>query len=71
MRVRFEIDVERAAAGLVPGVLEGAHFGVLHAIVGVNTRAHNTANRVDDDRSDEGIGRGQAETLPSEVKRAV
>ncbi len=41
VRVWFEIDVKRAAAGLAAGLFEGAHFGVLHAIVGVNTRARD------------------------------
>ena len=48
VRVWFEIDVERAAAGLVARLFEGAHFGVLYAIVGVNPRAHDAALRVDD-----------------------
>ena len=56
VRVWFEIDVERAAAGFVAGLLEGAHFSVLHAIVGVNTRAYDVALRVDDHGADIGIG---------------
>ncbi len=48
VRVWFEIDVERASASLAPSLFEGAHFGVLHAIVGVNARAYDAALRVDD-----------------------
>ena len=56
---------------LSPGLLECAHFGVLHAVVGVNACAHDAAVRVDDHSTDAGIGRGQSDTLAREIKRAV
>ena len=57
VRVRFEIDVERAATSFVGGLLEGDHFGVLHACESVYTRACDVALRVDDDCADVGIWR--------------
>ena len=71
VRVGLEIDVERASASLVAGPFEGDHFSVLHAIVGVNTRAHDAALRVDDHCANIRIGRRQSDALPREVERAV
>ena len=48
VRVWFEIDVERAAAGFAAGLFESAHFSMLDAIVGVNTRTYDDALWVDD-----------------------
>ena len=56
MRMRLEIDIERALAGFVTGLLEGENFSVLQTIVRVNAGACDVSMRVDDDRTDMGIG---------------
>ena len=70
MRVWLEIDVQRAAAGLLSGLFEGEHFRVLHAIVGVNTGAHDAASCVHNHCADVGIGRGQSQALARQLERA-
>src|SRR5579863_3380533 len=67
MRMGFEIDVQRAAAGLAAGLLESLHFGVLHTIVSINTCACDVALCVDDNSTDVRIWRGQSSTLALEI----
>ena len=57
MRMRFEIDIERSAASFAAGLLKRENFGVLSAIVGVNPGSLRFSVRINNDRSDIGIGR--------------
>ena len=57
MRMRFEIDIECSAASFAAGLLKRQNFGVLSVIVGVNPRARDLSVRINNDRSDVGIGR--------------
>ncbi len=63
VRVWFEINVQRSPASLAPSALERAHLSVLYAVVGVDSRPHDAASPVDDDRTNVGIGRRQSDAL--------
>src|ERR1700680_4426891 len=71
MRVGFKVYVQCGVAGPVAGLLESKYLGVFHSLVSVDTCAHDAAVRVDDDRADAGIGRGQSDTLARQLKRTV
>ena len=71
MRVRFEIDVECAATGSAAGMFKGEYFGVFYSIVSVCSRTHDDPLRIDDDRADVGIGRGESDTLARKSERAA
>jgi hypothetical protein len=69
--VRFEVDVERASAGLFTGGFQGQDFGVLLTCVGVGSFANYVSARVRDHCADVGIGGGEAYTLPRQIQRAM
>ena len=71
MRMRFEIDVERAAAGSFTRGLEGLDFGVILASVAVGSSADDLAAAIGDDRADVGIGSGESVSGACEFEGAV
>lgn len=68
MGVRFEVDVERSAAGFRTGCFKGENFRVLHARVGVGSGANDGAVCIGDDGSDVGIGRREADAGAGEFE---
>ena len=71
MRVRFEIDVERSAAGFFAGRFQREDLGVLDAIVGVGSGADDVALSIGDHCADAGIGRRQADALARQFECVV
>ena len=56
MRTRLEVDVKSRTASLGAGLLERENFGVLPAVIGVESGADDLAATIDDDRAYTGIG---------------
>ena len=71
MRVRFEIDVERAAARLVAGLFESAALQRASRRRRYKRLCPRCCLRIDNDRTDVGIGRGQSDALARQVERAA
>ena len=65
MGVRFQVDVERPAAGFLSGLLEGKNLRVLYPVVGVCAGTENIAVSVDNNRSHVRVGRSQPDALTS------
>jgi hypothetical protein len=70
MGVRFEIDVERSAAGFGAGMFKGANLGVFQSVVGVSAGSGDVAICIDDDRTNVRVRRGESDALARKVKRA-
>ncbi len=49
MRVRFQIDIERAATRFFTGLFESKYFGVFHSGVGINTGTCDISLCIDND----------------------
>ena len=71
MRVRFEIDVERAAASFRACGVKGENFGMLHAVVGERTFANDVVGRIGNHRAHMGIRRGKSDALACKFEGAV
>ena len=52
MAVRFEVDIERASARIVAGLLEGQHFGMFDAVVRVEAGPCDVSSGIHDDGTD-------------------
>jgi hypothetical protein len=69
--VGLEIDVESSATGFFAGLFQSANFGVLDASVGVYAGAGDVAGRVNDDRANMRIWRGEANALARKIECAA
>ena len=70
MGVRFEIDIERAAAGSAARLFERPHFRVLEPVVGINSLAGNHAARVNNHSAHVRVGGSQRDALSRQFQRA-
>jgi hypothetical protein len=68
MRTRFQVDIESCAASFFSGLFDGKDFCMLQAVVRVAASADDCPLRVHKNSSDAWIGRGQSDTLPSQIE---
>src|ERR1700689_4786704 len=71
MRVRLEIDVQRAATGLIASLFKRKYLSVLHAFVRIGSSTCDIALRIDNDSANVRIGRSESESLTRQVQRAA
>ena len=71
MRTRLEVGVKSRAASLGAGLLQRENFGVLPAVIGVESGADDLAATVDDDRAYTRIGRSEAHAFPRQFESAL
>jgi len=69
MRARFQIDVQRRAAGLLCSLLDRQNLGMVNAIVGVTPGANDVVMCVYQNGPDAWIGRSQTDSLSCQFER--